>query len=266
MHPHPIDLVLWRGPAYTLFITGAALLLAAVTLWRTPPAARRATADILLLALLIALAGGRLAHVAVQWAYFADHISEIPRLTAGGLNWHGALIGALAGVALGARWRGLAAWPLLDRLAWGLPWLALATWAGCWANACGYGAEVATLADYPVWIAGWVPDVYGIEAPRLYVQGFGMALALALLATALVLARIDRTRGMRFGILLALLGLGMAALGTLRADAIAVVAGQRADLWLDLAMVVLGIALARAGRRALLRQGMSSAPVSGYHT
>src|SRR5690606_31172444 len=98
-----------------------------------------------------AVVGARLAHVALQWDYFSAHTGEIIRLTAGGLDWHGALLGGLLGLALVARWRRLPLRLLLDALTPVLPLVALGGWIACWSAACGYGREVDTLANYPAY-------------------------------------------------------------------------------------------------------------------
>ena len=44
--------------------------------------------------------GARIVHVLLNWAYFADNLSEALHPNAGGLDWHGAVIGGLIGLAL----------------------------------------------------------------------------------------------------------------------------------------------------------------------
>jgi phosphatidylglycerol:prolipoprotein diacylglycerol transferase len=205
--------------------------------------------DVGLGALVGALVGARIFHVLLDWAYFADNLSEAARLTAGGLDWHGAVIGGLLGLAVVARWRRLSVRDLLDALAPVLPLLALAGWLGCWGAVCGYGVEVDTLANYATGVAGETRDVYGIVAPRYNTQVFGMALGLALLGLSAVLARQGWLRGRRFWLLLALLSVGMFVIGFYRGD-YAVVAGIRTDQWLDAGFVVWGIVLLVLNRRA----------------
>jgi prolipoprotein diacylglyceryltransferase len=107
--------------------------------------------DALLLGLVGGVAAGRVGHVLLNWAHFAHAPDEIIRVSSGGLDWHGAVIGALAGLYAGARWRGLRLSRLLDALAVGLPLLALSGWLGCWAAGCAFGTEVDTLANHPAW-------------------------------------------------------------------------------------------------------------------
>lgn len=232
-------------PAFTLLLALATAAAAALLLHRAP--ARAAAADCGLAALAGAAVGARAAHVLLNWDYFAGAPAEALRLSAGGLSWHGAVAGGLVGLGLGARWRGVDAAALLDRLALALPLAAFAVWWGCLGAACGYGAEVDTLARYPAWMVAELPDIYGLAAPRYRTQAFGMALSAALLALALLLAGRGWLRGRRFWLLLFLLSAGMFAIGFVRADHTPAIAGRRADQWLDLAFAALaGWRLARA--------------------
>lgn len=224
---------------FSLFFALAALLCAGAALWRLRgTVAAGAAADAFIGALVGGAVGGRLAHVALHWDYFADHAGEIFRLSAGGLDWHGAVLGGLLGLAFVARWRKLDLALLLDALPTAPPLLAIAGWAGCLAWACGYGIEVDTLARYPSFAVSEAPDVYGIVAPRYNSQQLGIALSLAVLLASLCMLAIPRLRGARFWLSLALLGAAMFAVGFARGDAVATLAGLRLDQWLDLVVVV----------------------------
>jgi phosphatidylglycerol:prolipoprotein diacylglycerol transferase len=205
--------------------------------------------DVMLGSLVGAVVGARIIHVLLNWAYFADNLNEAVRPSAGGLDWHGALIGGLLGLALASRWRKLSLHDLLDALAPALPLLAFAGWLGCWGAVCGYGAEVDTLANYPAFAAAETRDVYGIIVPRYNTQVFGMALGLALLVLSAVFIRRGWLRYRRFWLLLALLSAGMFAIGFLRGDYAVMVAGLRVDQVLDLALVLLGSILTVYYRR-----------------
>ena len=203
-----------------------------------------------------ALAGGivgaRIVHVLLNWTYFADHLGEALRPNAGGLDWHGALVGGVIGLALVARWRltlrRLSVRALLDALAPALPLLAFAGWVGCAAAVCGYGAEVDTLAHYPAFAVAESRDVYGIVAPRYNTQVFGLVLALLLLALSVVLPRFDGLRYRRFWILLALFSIGMFGIGFYRGDSAPIWLGLRADQWLDQLTLVLSMVMITATR------------------
>ncbi len=182
------------------------------------------------------IAGARIVHVILNWAYFADHLDEALHPSAGGLDWHGAVIGGVIGLALVARWRHLSVRALLDALAPALPLLAFAGWLGCAAAVCGYGAEVDTLAHYPAFAVAESRDLYGIVAPRYNTQVFGMVLALVLLALSFDLLRFDRLKERRFWILLALFSIGMFGIGFYRGDSVPILLGLRADQLFDLAL------------------------------
>lgn len=185
--------------------------------------------------------GARIVHVLLNWAYFADNLSEALHPSAGGLDWHGAVIGGLIGLTLVAWWRKLNLRTLLDALAPALPLLAFVGWLGCWAAVCAYGAEVDTLAHYPAFAAAETRDVYGIIAPRYNTQIFGMALALILLIVSVILIRQGWLTHRRFWFLLALLSAGMFGIGFFRGDYAIIVAGLRSDQVLDVILFLWGI-------------------------
>ncbi len=198
-------------------------------------------------ACLGALLGGvllaRAGHVLLHRYYFEIHPDEIIQLSAGGLDWHGALVGGLLGFVLVSRWRGQAASPLFDWLALVVPLLALLAWWGCGAAHCAYGAEVETLADHPGWLVWEAADVYNIRAPRYAVQPLGMALSGMLLLVMLGLIWRGWLRGRRLGIAMLGLALGMFALGFLRGDYNPGAGPLRADQALDLLVAAGGLAL-----------------------
>jgi phosphatidylglycerol:prolipoprotein diacylglycerol transferase len=196
-------------------------------------------ADVYLCALLVGMIGARLGHVWLSPAHFAYNPAEIFQLSAGGLDWHGGVLGALIGVALGVRWRKLNPHAVLDTLTFALPLICFFTWAGCSVAACAYGQEVETLAYYPPLIVHEAPTVYGGAAPRYHTQLLGMALAVIAIFPALMLFFRGKGKGRRFWGVLALVSLGMFGLGFLRADAAEIFAGLRQDQWLDLLILLI---------------------------
>jgi phosphatidylglycerol---prolipoprotein diacylglyceryl transferase len=206
--------------------------------------------DLTLAGLAGAVIGGRALHVLLNWGYFGAHPAEALSLYAGGLDWHGALVGGLAGVWVLRR---VIPFPpnLLDTFALLLPLLALASWAGCGAVGCGYGAEVPTLADYPPFAVSESADLYGIIAPRWNTPLFGMALAV-LIGLIVLLCM---WRGWpRFWLAVALLSAGMFALGFVRGDASPQWLGLRADQLLDIGLLAVSfwrLAFSRAQRKIL---------------
>jgi prolipoprotein diacylglyceryltransferase len=201
-----------------------------------------AAVDLMLGGLAGALVGGRALHVLLNWDYFASHLNEA--LYGGGLDWHGAAIGGLAGVWVALHFLapcGRAA--VLDGLALALPLLVLALWAGCGAAACGYGAEVATLADYPAFAVSESSDVYGIVAPRWNTALFGMALAVLVGLVMLIFTWRGWLTGRRLWLALALLSVGMFAIGFVRGDTSPMLFGFRIDQLLDLGILMISLRL-----------------------
>lgn len=235
MPPVIIDIGIGSIRTYTLALAAGVLITMLVFIRKLEHDRWTRAVDVLLLALALALVLARVEHVLLNWAYFADNLNEILLLGAGGLGWHGAVLGALVGLEVGwqlrlhpGHYRQFA--EFLDTLAFGIPVLMLAAWFGCWSAGCGYGFEVATLADYPSLIAAELPDTYAVIAPRLNTPGFGMAWAVLVL---LVAWRAQNRSG-RFWLLLALVSLGMFLIGFARADNTPNVMGVRVDQVLDL--------------------------------
>lgn len=204
-----------------------------------------------LAALAAGIAGGRLAHIALHWAYFAERPAEIFAVWQGGLEWHGAVLAGLLGAFIAARVMGLHWLEMTDALAYVLPAGAVMAFTGCLMARCAAGAEVASLADYPPLIVAELPDLFGIEAPRFATQFYGVLLALIVLGAARALARIVKRPGVRFGLVLALLSAGAFGIGFFRGDAVTMVGPLRIDQLLDLLTAALGLAGAiGAGRMA----------------
>ena len=89
------QIAFWNIPTFRLAVGIAILLSLAVDLYHQP--ARKA--DVYLGALILGVIGARAFHVAFNWDYFVDNRAEITLIEAGGLDWHGAVIGCLLGAA-----------------------------------------------------------------------------------------------------------------------------------------------------------------------
>ncbi len=202
---------------YTYFVTlglcGACALLILFHRGRA-----HAAFDAFLAALAGALVVGRTLYVALDWAYFAAHPDAIVRLTDGGLSWHGALWGALIAAYAMSRVRDLCFARVTDAGALVLPLIAYAVAWGCAAARCGYGAEVASLADYAAWLVWEQPDIYGLSAPRFATQALGAWLAVSLLALSTALTVRGWLAGRRLGLVVILLSAGMLVIDGLRGD------------------------------------------------
>jgi prolipoprotein diacylglyceryltransferase len=212
-------------------------------LYRGSPASRSAMADVLVAGLVAGIVLARAIHVILNWAHFAYHTDEIIQLTAGGLDWHGALWGALIAIRLAGRWRQIDLPQLIDSLTAAIPLITFAAWWGCWSVGCSYGQEVETLADYPAFLVWEGPDIFGIYAPRFNTNLLGIVAGAALFVIAVVLFWHGWLPHRRFWLLLSLHSLSMFALGFLRGDYAVYLAGLRADQWLDLAILLMALIL-----------------------
>lgn len=251
---------------YNAWLLGAALAGLLVIGWRAsrqPARSVRAWLDVTLMALLAGLIGARGLHVALHWEQYRAAPDQIARLSLGGTLWHGGVVLGLIAALPGARGRHVPfrAWTDAVALAW--PLALAAAWYGCRAAGCGYGYEVATLADWPPWLVEELPDAYGFVAPRLDVQAGGVLLAALLGLIAAMLSWRGWLPGLRLWLLLALTGLGQALLSFLRADATDTPCQHRADRLLDLALLgastLIGCALWLADRRVQKRAGRPNA-------
>ncbi|HEX2905424.1 MAG TPA: prolipoprotein diacylglyceryl transferase family protein, partial [Phototrophicaceae bacterium] len=229
----------WTLQTFTLFVAVAVVASAVIGIYRSRLAQSGfqsfprpgAAADVYLGALFGGVLLARLGHVLLSWDYFGNNLNEVFTIELGGLNWHGAVLGAVIGLSLAARLRRVDARTLLDAIMLALPLIGLAGWWGCLASACGYGLEVPTLADYPPLVASANPDIFGIVAPRFNTQVFGLLLSAVMLALALLLLWRGWLRCRRFWLVLALLSAGMFVIGFYRGDAVSIVAGLRLDQW-----------------------------------
>jgi phosphatidylglycerol:prolipoprotein diacylglycerol transferase len=256
-----LDTVIWHcGPltlrTYNAWLLGGALAALLVIGWRAtrhPAGHVRAWFDVSLATGLGGLIGARGLYVILRWEQFRAAPGQIAHLSLGGTAWHGGVMVGLLVALLSARWRRVPfrAWTDAAALAW--PLLLATAWAACRAAGCAYGYEVATLADWPLWLVEELPDAYGLIAPRLDVQAGGIALAVSLGLLAALLTWRGWLPGVRLWLVLALTGLGQALLSFVRADYAPVWLHHRADRLFDLALLgvstIMGCALWLAGRR-----------------
>ncbi|MEM6530070.1 MAG: prolipoprotein diacylglyceryl transferase family protein, partial [Chloroflexota bacterium] len=227
---------------FTLYLSMALLCSIAIALFRlrrTLPL--RAVADAAVVAIVCGFALARAEYALLNADLFVGNVRGVFTMRPGGLDWHGALFGALFGVWIVAKLRRIDVSLLLDAFAPALPLLAFAGWTACRAVGCVYGEEVQTLALYPAWLVTEGRDIFGIIAPRYDTHTFGQGVAWVLLVMVAVfwLWDVPRQRpGVRFWLVLALFTAGMLAIGTVRGD-YAPVVGLRADVWLDVAVLAL---------------------------
>jgi phosphatidylglycerol:prolipoprotein diacylglycerol transferase len=196
--------------------------------------------DVALAAALGGLLGARAAHVALNWAYYGDHLGQAFDLWGGGHFWHGGLVGGLAAVLIYVAVRRTSPWPWLDALAPGVALFAVCAWLGCLLDTCAYGVETHPGQGLLWALSLESPDIYGIWAPRVAMQPIGALWAAAVLGAVFFAERSMRLEGFLFPLWLALYCAGSFGLGFLRADVVPVVAGWRLDRVVDLALCAIG--------------------------
>jgi phosphatidylglycerol:prolipoprotein diacylglycerol transferase len=217
--------------------------------------------DATLAAALGGLIGGRTVYVAAHWAYYGDHVRRALRPWDGGLAWHGGLAGGLIAVAAYCAARRTSLRTMLDALTPGAAVLAICAWLGCLLNGCAYGLET-----YPgqglLWALSLeLPDIYGIQAPRVAVQLLGAGWSAIALATAVIAGRHTRLEGLVFPLWLAIYSAGSYGLGFLRADEALLVAGWRASQVADLALAATGATALLVG---LFRRSVAESTRMGH--
>ncbi len=196
--------------------------------------------DLVLGGILAGLLGARAGYVALNWAYFRDHLGEAIRLWQGGLNGQiGLLVGLLATGPVCAlhrtRWL-----PILDLLAVPLALGSGLAWLACDGAGCAWGRPVYP-ADGLLWrLSADLPDLYGLQEPRVAVQrlaagGNGLL--------ALLLWWTSERPGRRFALYLVGTGGLFLILGGWRGDPMPALGGWRLDQLLGLAMLLAGLAL-----------------------
>ncbi len=240
----------WTLPSYMALIAAALLISFVMLLWET----RRSwtlsqAANSLLVALALGLFGARVEHIILNWAYFASVPSEILNFAAGGLNAHGAVLGAVLGGWITARLlhNNFGTW--LGAAAYALCLISVAAWWGCAAASCNYGAEVGNLADYPLWLVWEAQGDFLTVAPRYAVQPIGAIASLAMLGLIGLSAALGLSGLRRAGLALAGVMLINFGLGFLRGDMGLMLGGLRVIQIMDIALAAAGVLVAVLPRR-----------------
>lgn len=204
--------------------------------------------DAALAAITIGVVCARLGYAAINWAYYQDHLAEIPRIWQGGLNWQAGLIGGSIGAWLIAQ-REAAPMRVLDLLALGAPAGVACAWLGSYLSATAYGKELFP-GDTFFFLAVDTPDWYGVTNPRWPTQLLGVVWALILFAALWSTRKRSWPDGTRYWLFVAAYSLGAFCLGFTRGDDMPLIAGWRIDQLLDVGLVLIGaVQLARLQRK-----------------
>lgn len=230
---------------YTLLVDLAILVGLGVLAWQGHVGYRRAGVwmDAGIGALVGGLVIGRLVHVLIYWAYFSEHANQTYQIWRGGIDWHGAVIGGLIGLAVVGRWRGVSFEVIAGVIAILLPIGAIMIYLGCYSMGCGYGREVESLADYPPMVVGELPDLFGVVAPRFASPLYGIIASVMVLIVVLVSRRWIKRGDVLMWLALGLLGLAAFGIGFTRGDSMWMVGALRLDQVLDLNIVAISVVM-----------------------
>jgi len=197
--------------------------------------------DTALAALVVGIVGARAGYVALNWAYFYEHLDKAIQWWRGGLDWYTGFAVGLAGAVAYARRERLPVRNTLDLLAPGLTLGCALGWLGCLAANCAYGAPI--WPDQPLWfLAADLPDAYGLAEPRIPAQLLGAAWALSVTCFLLLIARRwSSLPGARFALFVCLYSAGLFALGFTRGDQTLMIGSLRLE---QVAAAVMAVAAA----------------------
>ena len=259
--PSPETSVWWLGPLPVRAYAVCILLGIAAAIWIT---ARRMLArggtgeeiyDVAVWAIVLGIIGGRLYHViSSPWPYFGEdgNLADIVKVWEGGLGIWGAVALGAVGVWIGARRHGHSFLDLADAIAPGLLVAqALGRW-GNWFNNELYGGP--SDAPWALTIHEWdqsagraVRDAGGEAVVLGTFQPTFLFESLWCLLVAVLLLVVDRRVRLARGQVLALYVMGY-TLGRfffeiMRTDPAQLVFGQRINVWVSVAVFLLGLAL-----------------------
>ncbi len=222
--------------SYTAVLSLGAALGLGVAAYRNKSVKLPDWPDGMLAGLAMGLLGGRAGFVWMEWGYFQARPSQIFHIWQGGLSYHGALLGGLAGVWLWSRWRGRPFAAIAALIAPLLPLGSGFGWLACWLEGCGYGRQ-APLG----WLTADLPDAFGLFAVRYQTQLLGIFASLLLFGWLWRRANWPPLRQLAFS--LGWLSLAHAGIGVLRGDTAVFLGNIRLDILLDLLLAFLSLLL-----------------------
>jgi phosphatidylglycerol:prolipoprotein diacylglycerol transferase len=212
-------------PSFSLFIGLGSLAGLMMTGWRAPKNQTLRYVDAGILALFMALVGGRGVFAAVNWGYYAHHFLEIFEVWQGGLSGMGAMAGgALAVLILAIGWQ-FPAGLLADSLLPLAGSVSITAWLGCWVSGSAYGLPSTS------WWALLGKDEWGVVALRLPVQLIGASATLLFIWLIDGFSRRLKTPGVAANIGMFSLSGIIFCLSFLRADPTPIWNGLRLEGW-----------------------------------
>jgi len=183
--------------------------------------------------LLGSLIGARVIYTGIHWAFFKNHLIEIPQIWLGGLSWPGALGGGLLTIALIALLKGWHFGALCDANLPLLTAMTISIWLGCWVAGTAYGPKT------DLWWGVPTGDIQGQMVLRWPVQLLGALLTTLLSWTTSLLWRQLRAPGVKFSFTLAGISLIQLGLIGLRVDPAPQWHNTRLEFWAALGFCTL---------------------------
>jgi phosphatidylglycerol:prolipoprotein diacylglycerol transferase len=229
--------------SYTaVFGLGLLLSLALLARDNTPRRLPPRWLDAVVVALLAALAGGRLLFVLVHRDYFQLYPDELWLFSRGGLSYLGALAAALLALILWSHYRVLSFMRLTAALAPGAALWACFGWAACWLEGCAYGRP----APSSFFVAD-LPDSFGVMALRYQTQLLGVFISL-IAFIILWRARRRLPPAPLFWLALGLLSASQALVSLWRGDDVPTLGSWRLDTIVNGALALVALLLVVAWR------------------
>ena len=137
-------------------------------------------ADAAFWALVAGIAGGRIGYVLANQEYFVENFREAFYIWEGGLAFQGAFLAGLLALFLYSAYHKLPFLALADTAALGLALGQVFGWLGCLMSGCAYGLESHGATSILAHLSLYLPDIYGINAPRFATQPLASALSLVI--------------------------------------------------------------------------------------
>jgi phosphatidylglycerol:prolipoprotein diacylglycerol transferase len=193
--------------------------------------------DGLLAASLIAIIGGRILFVGLNWTYYQENLDEIGLVWRGGLSYHGVLIAGLGALWLWARRKGTKFGPYAGLIAPAIILMSVFAWFACWLEGCAYGQETVFGP-----LAADLPDSFGVFGLRYQTQWMGLILSVVALGFILIIGRRIRPL-LIFWVSLLALSIGRLIVGFYRGDEAPKFGVFRLDSLADFVIVILCIVI-----------------------
>ncbi len=213
---------------------GACIALAA-WLTRDKRQLRSGWVDGILISVLLALVGGRIVFVLVEWSYYVENLGEIWLVWRGGLSYHGALVVGLVTLWIWTRWRNHSFTEFMGLLAPVLALISVFGWFACWLEGCAYGKAAALSL-----LSRDLPDSYGVYNVRYQTQMMGLVLSALVFLVVLFLYR--RLRPLQlFWLTIGALAAGRLIVTLFRGDEAPMIGTLRLDTLTDGLMVLIAL-------------------------